>query len=179
MRLLRHAPHRLGPREELPLLFFRLEGMPFRQSSPSPTRRGHRTEPRAELLRLQKAHSSRNGLPAMPSQLLHKRVTQAFFLQGLPPAAADPPMEMPPTRGPGLPTRAPTTSAICDSCQQLWYQTPHMCHSRLSTPCPLCKEIQWPLRPLRKAVVSTAFPTKPPLGNNRWLADRPDTAARV
>ncbi len=55
------------------------------------------------------------------------------------------------------------TNAIA---QARWYQTPHMCHPRLSTPCPLCKEMQRPLRPPGKVGVSTAPPTKPPLGQS-------------
>ncbi len=84
----------------------------------APTRRRYRAEPRAELLRLPKTLSSRNGLPAMPGQLLYKRVTQATFLHRLLPGTADPPMEMSPTRGLGPPHRAPPTSTICDSCLQ-------------------------------------------------------------
>ncbi len=45
---------------------------------PPSSRRRHRNEPRVELLRLQKTYPSRNGLPAMPSQLLNNRVTSNF-----------------------------------------------------------------------------------------------------
>ncbi len=82
------------------------------------TRRRHRAENRAKLLGLPKTLSSRNGHPAMPSQLLYKWVTQGTFLQRLPPVAVDPPMEMSPTRGLGPPHRAPSASTICDSCLQ-------------------------------------------------------------
>ncbi len=50
---------------------------------------------------------------------------------------------------------------------------------RLSTPCSLCKEMQWPLRPPGKVNVSAASLSKPGLGNSRGSADRPDTAARA
>ncbi len=85
---------RTGQGEELPLPFFRLRG----DASPAVDALllllagGD-----IELLHLQKTHPSRNGLPAMPGQLLHNRVTQATSLQRLPPVAADQLMEMSPT----------------------------------------------------------------------------------
>ncbi len=54
-----------------------------------------------------------------------------------------------------------------------------MCHARLSTPFPLCEEMQRPLCPPGKVVMSTASPTKRPLGNSRWSADHSDTTARA
>ncbi len=48
----------------------------------------------------------------------------------------------------------------------LRYHTPYMCHSRLSTPCPLCREMQWPRRSPGKVVMSAASPTKPPHGSS-------------
>ncbi len=109
----------------------------------SGSRRRHRTQLRTELLRLRKAHPSRDGLPAMPRQLLHNRFTQAIFLQRLPPLATDPPKEMLPPRR----TRPSSQSTQHVAANPHWYQTPRMRRSRLSKPCPLCKEMQWPLRP--------------------------------
>ncbi len=116
----------------------------------------------------------------MPGQLLHKWVSQATSLQRLPPVAADQLMEVSPTQGPRPASQ--TTNHInrlsqLPTANSRWYQTPHMCHPRLSTPCPLCKEVQRPLRPPGKVVVSTASPIKPPLRNSRWSADRSDTTA--
>ncbi len=59
-----------------------------------------------------------------------------------------------------------------------WYQPPYMCHPRLSTPCPLCKEMQWPLRPPGKVGVSTAPPIKPSLGNSQIQQQEPKHPAR-
>ncbi len=75
--------------------------------------------------------------------------------------------------GPGPPHRASTSSIIIS--QFALVSDPHLCHPQLSTPCPLYKEMQRPLRPSGKVVVSTASPTKPPLGNSLWSADRLDT----
>ncbi len=116
----------------------------------------------------------------MPGQLLHKLVSRADSLQRLPPVTADQLMEMPPTRRPRPASQS--TNHIShlrqlSTAQPRWYQTPHMCHPRLSTPCPLCKEMQRPLRQPGKVGVSTAPPTKPPLGNSRWSAYHSDTRA--
>ncbi len=124
MQSLRHAPHRLDPldrpgrRTSIAVFSLRGDAIPAVVSLLPLPAGDIELNPRAELLRSQKTHSSRNGLPAMPGQLLHKRATHATFLQRLPPVSAAPPMEMSPTRGPRPPHRAPTTSTVCDSCQQ-------------------------------------------------------------
>ncbi len=118
----------------------------------------------------------------MPGQLLYKRVSQANSLQRLPPAAADQHVEMPPTP---RPRPASQSTNHLSHLRQLstahprWSQTPHMCHPRLSTACPLCKEMQRPLRPPGKVGVSTAPPTKPPFRNSRWSAYYSDTTTRA
>ncbi len=118
----------------------------------------------------------------MPGQLLHKQVPQATSLQRLPPVAADQLMGLHPTRGP-RPASQSTNHIIhlrqLSIAHPRWYHTPYMCHPRLYTPCPLCKEMQRPLRPPGKVAVSTAPPTKPPLGDSRWSTDRSDRTARA
>ncbi len=161
-----HAPHRVGPPDRpgrrTSIAVFSQRGDLFRQSSPPPlpTRRRHRTEPRAELLRSRETHPSRDGFPAMPGQLLYKQVSQSTFLQG-------PPHRAPPRR----------TSATAVVANPHWYQTPRMRRSRLSTPCTLCKEMQWPLHSPGQVDVSS--PIKLPLGDSRGSADHPDTATRA
>ncbi len=139
MQSLRHAPHRLGPPDRpgarTPSGVFpggRLSGSRLHRP---PTHRRHRTEPRPELLRLQKTHLSRNGLPAMPGQLLYKLGHARAFLQRLPPVAVDTPMEMSALlTEPSSPQRQP--SVICNvlsAHQERWLsptKPPHL-NSRL------------------------------------------------
>ncbi len=59
--------------------FFRIGGKLIsgsRLPPPPHTRQRRQNEPRAELLRLQETHPSRNGLHAMPRQILHNKVKQ-------------------------------------------------------------------------------------------------------
>ncbi len=101
MQSLRHAPHRLGPpdrpgrRTAITVLSHRGKLISSSRLPPPPpppphTRQRRRNEPRAELLCLQKTHPSRNGLPAMPGQILHNKARHVISWQRLPPLATEP-----------------------------------------------------------------------------------------
>ncbi len=103
MQSVRHAPHRLGPpdrpgrRTSIAVISLVRDAFAAVVSLLLLPVGDIELNPRAQLLRLQKTHSSRSRLPAIPGQLLYKRATQATFLQRLPPVSADPPMKMSPS----------------------------------------------------------------------------------
>ncbi len=102
----------------------------------------------------------------MPRQLLYSRFAQVIFLQRLSPLVTDPPMKMYPPWGPRPSSQSTNQVELHLSVTNLHrYRTRRMRRSQLPTPCPLCKEIQWPLCPPGKVDVLAASPIKPPLGH--------------
>ncbi len=156
-----------GPAREMNLhcRVFAYWGRLFGGRLPPPlTRRRRRFEPRAELLHLQKTYPSRIGQPAMPGQILPKLVMQTTSQQPLPPVAAHRVVLHTAHLTEHLP-RQPSATAVNSQFALVSY--PSQVPPRLSTTCSLCKEMQRPLCPPGKVVVSAASPTKPPIGNTR------------